>query len=156
MKIYILIGNIASGKSSWISKNYPNAYIISKDNIRKSYYKFTNIPYIYNDEIEPLINNIVQEKFKIAIKLNIQNIIIDETNMSIKSRLFFIQQGIKNKIKIIGIVFPTLTMDEHINRRLKNNHGNTSKEKWEEVFKIKESLFDKPLLSEGFSEIIYL
>lgn len=45
---------------------------------------------------------------------------------------------------------------EHVRRRLSNNHGNTSEEKWRTVYRRNLDVFNYPSYSEGFDLIIDL
>ena len=51
---------------------------------------------------------------------------------------------------------PTLSKQESVNRRFNNNHGDTPKEVWEEVWQRKNDSYEEPTLEEGFNEVTKL
>lgn len=84
--VYFLIGLPASGKSTYVKKNFnrigkPNAIILSSDEIREELFKDVN-----NQSNNELVFQTLKQRAKNAIDIN-RNIIIDATNITRKSRL---------------------------------------------------------------------
>lgn len=151
-KIFILTGFIGSGKSTWSKKQVedPNTIIINKDTLRtmiKAHYTFSPIT-------EPLIDIWTQQILKSAIDLNF-DIIIDETNLTKETRkkwISLISESNPMKKDIISVWFTE--SKNNVNNRMTNNHGTTTKEKWESVLEHMKSIFEEPQINEGFTEII--
>ncbi len=156
MEVFILIGNIGSGKTTWINKNYPNEFIISRDNLRKEFAKGINKEYLFDPLIEQNIKNIAKEKLIISLKLHFPKIIIDETNTTIYRRSKIIKLAKKYNYKLIAVIMPKYNLDFSVNRRLSNNHGNVSKTTWENVYEEININYEDPSFDEGFDEIIHV
>lgn len=58
--VYILIGNIASGKSTYIKTLGLGCVVISKDDLRKHFGHFKGVEYMYDTNIEHYIDEIVE------------------------------------------------------------------------------------------------
>lgn len=162
-KVFITIGNIGCGKSTWAKKyveEHPNTVIVSKDSIREMLYG----KYDYREEDESLISSMMIELTSQLININ-KNVILDETNESKIYRFFLISEidaRFPNDIYFIGVYFPhpKAGWDDDfrnikrwcVDRRMNCCRG-YSREKWEEVWDIKEANFDIPTEDE-FDELI--
>lgn len=151
-EIQILIGNIGSGKTTYCKQKAKEGYlIISKDDVR---YSIGAGKYIFNPNLEHAIDCSIKTKI-FWMGFEDVNLIIDETNMDIETRQWYIHNAKLRDAKIIGVVFPKISKNESVKRRLSSNHGNTSKETWEEVWERKNEIYEEPTKDEGFNEIIY-
>ncbi len=156
-KVTVLIGNIGSGKSTWINKNHKDTIIISKDLTRRSFAKCVGKGYIFDDELEKYIHEITINFFKGCLYLGSEHIIYDETNMTKVTRQPFIEVAKNLSYSVHAVVLPDLGEEEHVRRRLSNNYDNTiTKEKWIEIYQWKKNRFEEPSKEEGFDSIIYL
>ncbi|MGD2071861.1 MAG: ATP-binding protein [Candidatus Thorarchaeota archaeon] len=152
-EIQILIGNIGSGKSTECKRQINNGYlIISKDDLR---YSLGAGKYTFNPQFEYAIHITALTLCDALMALG-KNIIIDETNMDKETRKYYIKLAKKYRYKRIAVIFPKLTRKESVKRRLISNHGDTSKEIWEEVWDRKNEAYERPTRKEGFHEIIEL
>ena len=166
--LYILIGNIAAGKSTWLksreidrSTGYKSKVIISRDNIRKQFAKSIGREYIYEEYLEKIIHSIIEEYTYGYCHIGTPNIFIDETNMTTSGRQMFIDIASDYGYKITVVVFPDLGEDEHVRRRLLCNHGcelndGLTEDLWRRVYREKKDKYEEPTLEEGFDEIIYV
>ena len=142
-KVYILCGLIGAGKSTWANKKASenkNLIIISKDSFRST---IKGDKYIYDIHYEDLIKKLVKSSIKIAIE-NGFDIIIDETNLTEKSRkeyIDLIEKYTHLKIKIIIVYFTENT--HNIENRMKNCRG-VSREIWTKVFNNMKKIFEPP------------
>lgn len=147
--ILILIGNIASGKTTYCSELVLQNYVVlSCDALR---YMIGNKKYIFNNDLEPIIQESIFDMYK-AFQYTNYNIVVDGTNMSILSRHGFFYHKFA-RYKIGAIVFKERNMNESVQSCLAINHRNTTKEIWEEVWKRKNSQFEYPTIQEGFNFI---
>lgn len=149
MKAYVLIGNIASGKSTWAkAKGLP---VVSRDAIR---YELGNGEYLFNRKVEEFITiicNIYISSFLLLEK----DVVIDGTNMTVESRTGVIMLLKSQGCEVIAVVFPDRGCADHVRDRMADNHGDTSKEKWETIFWNFKLKYQSPKEEEGFSKIIY-
>lgn len=162
--IYVLIGNIASGKSAFKKQfkedNPDNTSVVCRDNFR---YAFGDGTYLFDRKFEDLIKWMANDYFERLLLLDIQNIIIDETHISVKSRsLMFhaynrlVSSGECYEYTINAIVFPDMGLDVHVGRRLNDNHGDTSRSTWEGVYRGLRDAYEPPSRKEGFDKITYI
>jgi len=152
-ELIILVGNIGSGKSTLSNQLAKEGYfIVSQDDLR---YSIGAGKYIFNMQCEEGIKDacvVLARKFM----SNDLPLVIDETNMNCSTRLPYLYLGTYYNYPTKAIIFPSLSKKESIKRRLKNNHGNTSKEIWEKVWDQFNDRYQEPTEKEGFDEIIDL
>lgn len=152
-EIQILIGNIGAGKSTYVKRMVDKGYVvISKDALR---YMVGGGQYIYDEALEPVIHTMATGILLLLV-FSRKNIIIDETNMSITERKDFMQYKYILDYKYTAIVFPKLSKEESVARRLQANHGVTPKEVWEQVWERKNAEYEEPTKEEGFYNIVNL
>ena len=151
-RVDVLIGNIASGKTTYCKK-YPNACIISKDDVRASIVPGT---YVFDRRIEPYVHACCEDKFKAAVMAGCTHIIIDETNMHSRERSWVFRALRSDSMYTVrAIVFPDRGKEMHASARYANNYGDVSYLKWEEVYTEKQSQYEAPTTLEGFNTIEY-
>jgi predicted kinase len=160
-KLIIMVGNICSGKTTWIKKflqTNPDYIVISKDDIRRM---FKVGKYVYDENLEPTIHNIT---ITITYRLleHDKNVIIDETNLTKLNRQSYLNltkkfSNIGFNCKTIAVVIEN-TNKEELKRRiaLRQNDiswGQGSIEHWLEVWQNKSNKYEEPTIQEGFDEI---
>jgi len=152
-ELIILIGNIGTGKSTYVKKYQKKGYIIiARDQLR---YAIGSGKYIFDYDYEPIIWKTELYMFKKFADLGI-NMVIDEVGISKKMRARYIPYAKLMGYKIIAIIMPHLTMREAVNRRMINPHGQPDKKLWEQVWAKFEALWEEPTKKEGFDKIIKL
>lgn len=145
--VYVLVGNIASGKSTFC--NSGEMEVISKDDLR---YCIRPGEYVFDVDCEGLIQMLIKEKLRCSI-LGGESVIIDETNMSVDSRKWVLDMCKDMGATPVAIVFPDRGEDSHVYARLKDNHGDTSESTWREVYRRKYSQYVMPTKEEGFDDV---
>lgn len=150
-KVILLIGHPLVGKSTWVKNNYPNAKVISRDDIILEVYGSDdyNMAFDYVDQKE--VDKILTQRL-IQDGLQSDDVIIDMTHMTSKRR-------IKNLMKFpnhtkIGIVFPHLTDDDEIIRRNQIRLYTEKKSIPASVIKDMIKNYQEPTKDEGFDDII--
>ena len=76
--VYILVGNIASGKSTYIKTLVLDGAVLSKDDLRKHFGYFKGVGYLYDTNTEYYIDEIVKLYFLSYCSIGVENIFIDE------------------------------------------------------------------------------
>lgn len=147
----ITVGNIGSGKSTYVKKYQKLGYVvISKDQLR---YAIGGGQYIFNLIYEDIIWETELEMLRKFMSKSV-NIVVDGTGVSKNIRKRYIQIGKMYGYKITVIEMPRFGMGESITRRMINNHGNTSEDVWKLVWTRFEAIYEEPCKKEGIDKII--
>lgn len=148
-EIQMLIGNIASGKSTYCKGHINQFVVLSCDALR---YMIGAGQYIYNINLEYVLRSTILQMY-VDLQPYKCNIMIDETNVSVSNRKLFIDKKSLD-YTITAIIFPKLSMEESIRRRLGDNHGQTNYDVWKRVWTSFNQRFEVPTFKEGFDKII--
>lgn len=150
-ELIVLVGNIGSGKSTYVKYLQKKGYIvIARDMLR---YAIGGGEYVYNLEYEPTI--FATEKYMLRKFLDLgKNIVIDEIGISISLRAIYIREAKQRGYKVTCIEMPRLSKEESVNRRMQNPHGQNDREIWEGVWERFDLLYEPPLSCEGFDKIL--
>lgn len=148
-KLYILIGNIGSGKSTWTKKNHKGKLVLSRDNLR---YMLGCGDYLFDFGLEPYVFEAEKKLLSIFLRTN-RDIIIDEVGISKKSRGPYIRIANQYGYEIIAVQLPKFSKEICVNRRMKHEHRGYKKEIWEQVWDKFNKRYEPPTLEEGFSQI---
>jgi predicted kinase len=147
-EIVIAVGLPASGKSTYIKRNYKNHIVVSNDIIVDKYAVQNKID--YNEAFERIgkskIIQLGMKDFKKALKTG-KNIILDNTNLtkSIRKQYLDLSEGYKK----IALIFKI--GKKEMQKRLKGREGKTIPD---EVIEKMERSYEEPTKLEGFDEMI--
>ena len=150
-EIILLVGLPASGKSTYISKMKGKYTIVSNDLYVEKVAKKLKLTYTEAfDKInrDDVLGN-TKKEFDKALSKN-QNIIVDNTNMNVKERSYFIDNAPKD-YKKIAIIFKI--SDSELKKRLDKRGKETGKTIPYEVIEKMKARYEKPTTKEGFHEI---
>lgn len=115
--LYLLIGNIGSGKSTWARKfvaENPNTKIVCADSFRTMF----NGVYKYEAEVDGIIDLCMIAAINLLLR-NGWNVIVDTCNFTNQRRKTWLHCG---EDKRVAVMFPTKSREWHVANRLKNNH----------------------------------
>jgi predicted kinase len=148
MIVYILVGLIGSGKSTWAREKAKedNTIIINKDVIRQMF----KGEYFFHKDYEHLVDQMSKACFLKALQKG-YNVIIDETNITKKKRAAYVE-AVKEHYYMIDepVEFEIVWFPEkrnNIENRMKEPRGYTQ-EQWEAVLRGMKSAFEEPELEE--------
>ena len=154
-RIIMLVGVPASGKSTWIEKEFQGeCVVISTDNIVEEIAEAAGKTYndVWANSIKAA-ERIMWEEFDRAVETKQYPIVIDRTNLNAKVRKKFFDR-LKNfhpnhGYEIEAVVFPTPEKEEW-ERRLNSRPGKNIPQS---VLDSMAQSMQQPTLSEGFSKI---
>ena len=148
MKVTIIVGNIGTGKSTWVKENCKDSLVWNNDCLREMFHCGE---YVF-DRSENRIFLVLRNNFiDYALDNNI-DIVIDDTNLL---KLFRTQ--IINRIRFgrpdawIECVDFGIGNEKTLQRRLDEARGNFE---WKEVHERFQNMYEEPNLDEGMDKII--
>ena len=151
--VIILVGPPLSGKTTWINNNFPDTYVISRDEIVMEVFGSRNYNDAFRNVNQKDVDKVLRKRISDAAKSG-NNVIIDMTNISPKRRRSTLSNFSKDYNKV-AVVFPTLSDDDYLfrnNQRIINENKSISLS----IIKDMISNYVPPSLEEGFNEIISL
>jgi predicted kinase len=154
-KIYMLVGVPASGKSTWTEKEFQgDCHVVSTDKIIDEIAFETGRTYdqVFSQYMK-VAEKMMWEEFDKYIEGGYSPIVVDRTNMSVKSRRKFFER-LKNfhrnhRYEIEAVVFKTPEETEW-NRRLNSRVGKTIPQ---HVLESMARSYEQPRLTEGFTKV---
>jgi predicted kinase len=151
----ILVGLPGSGKSTFVNallEKHSNTHIASTDNLLEIFAKERGISYTeaFNTNTDNLQTKMLEGMAQ-AIKEQ-KDIIVDQTNMSIKSRKNKIDILKKNGYTVLALLFEV--DDDSLQERLKTRANDTGKVIPQRVMETMSKSFQVPSMDEGFEIVI--
>jgi len=154
--LYVLVGNIGSGKSTFckhfLKEHKEKIVCTCRDSLR---YMIGGGDYIFDPDLEPFIV-ISHLRILEAFMNEGFDIIIDETNISSVYREDYLELAEYYDYQKIALVFPKLDKETSVSRRLQNDHGDQGREVWEGVWDKFNNKYEEPTKEEGFDEVRYI
>lgn len=149
--INLLVGTIASGKSTYSSQMAKAGWIIINDDAIVMALHGGN--YTYKENLKVLYKSIETHIFHLAVAMG-KDVIIDKgLNLTKNSRARWISLAKSLDIPIKAIIFPFTCPEDHAQRRTKIDSRGLSYEKWLKIAQIHFAQYEPPTIDEGF-EII--
>ena len=129
LTINVLIGPIASGKSTFVNNKINKDCVVINDDSIVNMLHGGNYK-LYNKELKPLYKSIENHIINFAIALG-KTIIIDRgVDVRIKSRKRWIALGNSLDVRVNAFVFPVETPEIHAKRRFESDSRGLSYNKW--------------------------
>lgn len=150
-----LVGPPASGKSTWIESNSKGETIISRDDLVDKLRKGTGMSYSDTFKDSAFQSNVNRElDYSIEKAINSgKDIIVDMTNMTVKSRSKIMRLLPDNYIKR-AVIFDTPKSE--ILRRLKKREEETGKKVGIDIVFSMIRTYQEPTSAEGFDSIVHI
>lgn len=148
MTFEILIGMIASGKSTYAKKRArEGAVIVNADSIVNAIHadQYT----LYTDELKALYKAVETNLVMTAMAMG-RDIVIDRTNLDWNSRSRYIAFGRMMNYFVRGVIFPMETPSIHAQRRFQTDPRGISFERWRSVAEKHAASYVMPSMDEGF------
>lgn len=152
--IEVLIGSIASGKSTYCSERAKEgALILNDDSIVNALH--CNHYGLYSEDLKPLYKSLENQVLLLGTSLK-KDIIVDRgLNLKVKSRRRFIGMAHSLDVPVYAVVFKFEKPEVHAARRVGDNSRGHDYDYWLKVAKHFDSEFIEPTFEEGFDKIIY-
>lgn len=151
-KCILLIGNIGSGKSTWVKENGDGQIIINDDSIVKAIHGGSNKYYIKYKSLYKSVENLI---FGIGSNFD-SKIIIDRPNLTVKTRRRYIGLAQCYDMKIEAVIFKFEDPKIHAERRMADDFRDRDFKYWENLAKYNNYRYQEPSLSEGLDSITYV
>ena len=153
-ELIILVGNIGSGKSTFTKKVQENRQyvVISRDSLR---YGIGGGNYVFNLEYESIIWDTELFLFRSFVRQEVP-IIIDEVGVTKEMRKRYINFAKLHGYFIQAVILPRISMEECVDRRMNDPHGQYDRKLWEKLWSKFNSMYEEPTLAEGFDRIVDL
>lgn len=152
MKVDILVGLPAAGKSTWLRKQSPKPVIMSSDDWVEFYAEKEGISYDQAwQKYYKRAQRAAEKTFFDAMAESAPHIVIDRVNLTVRARNKIITPALSFGYEVNAIVFPTPDPEEH-QRRLSNRPGKNIPEK---IIEQMAGHFVLPTINEGLTNIIY-
>lgn len=150
--VELLIGPIASGKSTYSRKRAKEGFIIINDDaiVNALHCNFYNL---YDKELKPLYKIVENTVLHTALSMG-KSVVIDRPNYSRGMRRRYIAISSSLDIPVVGVKFKDCGAEEHATRRMKSDSRGGTLEYWMHVYNEHKKLYEEPSLSEGFTDIV--
>ena len=150
--ISLLVGNIASGKSTFSSLAALHGSIIVNDDDIVNMIHGGNYT-LYSEHLKPLYKSIENHIVGISIALG-KNVVIDRPNVTRLSRQRYIGLAASLDVPVNAIVFPFSHPTEHADRRFYSDNRNKTLRSWQETANRLSMTYEPISEDEGFTKII--
>jgi len=153
-KLELLIGTIASGKSTYSRQRSKQGAIIINDDalvtaLHGGYYN------LYNKDLKPLYKS-VEQSIMIHCILSGVDVVIDRPNLTKASRAKYLAIAKAMDIEVAQVIFPFQEPKVHALRRMGDNTRGYSFEHWLNVAKDHIGRYEPPEVDEGHDYIMQI
>lgn len=152
-KLILLVGPIASGKSTYCRQAAQGGAIIVNDDaivtaLHGGHYQ------LYSEELKPLYKSVENEVVQMGLVLG-RTVVVDRPNYSRAMRCRYIGLARSLNASVEVVLFDRQSSEIHAARRAKDDGRGGDYEYWLKVAKTHESLYEPPELEEGLDSIIH-
>lgn len=155
MKLQILCGQIASGKSTFAELAAKYGVICVNDDAIVNMIHANNYT-LYDEKLKVLYKSVENHVISTALSMG-KSILVDRgLNVSIQGRKRWIALANSFDVPCEAIVLEDCGPETHAKRRYESDSRGHSLEYWERVAKVHYSVYSEPTKDEGIEEIIHL
>lgn len=151
--IEVLVGMIASGKSSWAEdRANEGCIIINDDAIVNAVH--ANIYTLYSESLKPLYKSIEDHIFHTAIAMG-RSVVVDKgLSLSAASRQRWIALGRSLDVPVHAVLFEVFDPETHAWRRYEADSRGHTLEYWTAVAQEHFNKYEPPTVAEGFDTVV--
>lgn len=151
MCIEVLVGMIASGKSTYAAKRAKEGAVIVNDDaivlaVHGGDYS------LYDEKLKKLYKAIQLNMITSAI-LRGRDVVVDSTNRTVKTRQRYLRLAESFDVPCVAVVFPRESEEVHARRRVESDARGLTYVTWLDVAKKHAVNYVAPTEGEGFHEI---
>jgi predicted kinase len=151
-KIYLLVGHIASGKSTYCKNAAKAGFIIINDDSIVNLLHADDYT-LYDKNLKILYKSIETNIISLGLCLG-KSIVVDRgLNVSIKGRQRFIALAKSYDVECHAIIMPMDTPEVHAERRADHDARGHNYDYWLDVAKAHAFSYNAPSIAEGFDKI---
>lgn len=153
VEVEVLIGMIASGKSTWAKARAKEGWIIINDDsivcgVHANQYT------LYQKSLKPLYKSIEDHILHTSIAMG-KNVVIDRgVDISASSRKRWIVIAKSLDVTVRGVWFDVFGPEVHAKRRALSDSRGHSYDYWLKVANAHAARYDQPSLEEGFDQVV--
>ena len=152
MKLEILVGMIACGKSTYaVKRAKEGAVIVNMDNIVLALHGGEYR--CYDPKLKPLYWALEQQAILMALAMG-KDVVVDRTNLTRDRRQRYIQLAKSVKAEVYAMQFMIVDPKVHTQRRWESDARGVSRERWQEIAEGHLAEYEEPTPAEGFLDII--
>lgn len=157
-KLYLPIGMIGSGKSTWsrqFIKTDSKTKIVSGDNIR---FMLHGGEYFYHSTLEPAVIDILMQSTE-TLLLHGYDVILDEGYCSLtrKMRQRVASFALFHNVVCVAVVFPERNLEDRIEDKVTKGLRGKTVTYWKRVFREMVEIYEPfDMVAEDFSEIMLI
>jgi predicted kinase len=154
-KIYVLVGMIASGKSTYCQNAAKQGSIIMNDDAVVNLVHADNYT-LYDKRLKILYKTVENNIISLGLCLGRPVIIDRGLNVGKKSRQRWIALANSFDVQCEAIVFPKDAVEVHAKRRFEKGSRGHSYDYWLDVATEHNKQYDEPTLDEGFALVHHI
>lgn len=154
-KIYVLVGMIASGKSSYCKHAARSGYIILNDDAVVNLVHADDYT-LYDKKLKILYKTVENNIISLGLCLGRPVIIDRGLNVSKRGRQRWIALANSFDVECEVIEFPKDTINVHASRRYESSNRGHSYEYWLKVATEHGKIYEEPTCAEGFNKVHYI
>ena len=152
MRIQVLVGTIASGKSTYAKKQARDGWIIINDDALVNAVHGDQYG-LYQRELKPLYKGLELCILHTAIAMG-RDVLVDKgLNLTRNARQRWVAVARSLDVPIDCVLFPFSSAEVHAARRVASDHRGHSLEYWQKVAEHHISVYEPPTIDEGFVAI---
>lgn len=150
-EIQVLVGMVASGKSTYaLQKAREGWIVVSEDATVMSVH--ANDYQLYATALKPLYKAVENTTVALALALG-RSVIIDRVNGTKASRARWISMAKSLDVEVSAVVFPMCDSEVHASRRSYSDSRGYDYKKWLEVVEKHKASYQIPTMDEGWNYI---